>query len=48
MPFFQRLVLPFFRFEYSNNFLPIGIQIFEWTENCDPLIHSAEKNVKLK
>ena len=29
MPFFQRLVLPFFRFEYSNNFLPIGILIFE-------------------
>ena len=48
MPFFQRLVLPFFRFEYSNNFLPIGIQIFEWTENCDPLIHSAEKKCKTK
>ena len=45
---FQRLVLPFFRFEYSNNFLPIGIQIFEWTENCDPLIHSAEKKCKTK
>ena len=27
MPFFQRLVLPFFCFEYSNNFRPIGIQI---------------------
>ena len=48
MPFFQRLVLPFFHFEYSNNFLPIGIQIFEWTENCDPLIHSAEKKCKTK
>ena len=48
MPFFQRLVLPFFRFKYSNNFLPIGIQIFEWTENCDPLIHSAEKKCKTK
>ena len=48
MPFFQRLVLPFFRFEYSNNFLPIGIQIFEWTENCDPLIHSAKKKCKTK
>ena len=48
MPFFQRLVLPFFRFEYSNNFLPIGIQIIEWTENCDPLIHSAEKKCKTK
>ena len=48
MPFFQRLVLLFFRFEYSNNFLPIGIQIFEWTENCDPLIHSAEKKCKTK
>ena len=48
MPFFQRLVLPFFRFDYSNNFLPIGIQIFEWTENCDPLIQSAEKKCKTK
>ena len=48
MPLFQRLVLPFFRFEYSNNFLPIGIQIFEWTENCDPLIHSTEKKCKTK
>ena len=48
MPFFQRLVLPFFHFEYSNNFLPIGIQIFEWTENCDPLIHSAEEKCKTK